>query len=77
MVILPDEQDIKDVWEYSNHIGADWLIVDKQLTDKLMPQYGFLLGEDIPDFLELKKELFKGTEYFTRIFKIKHGSEWR
>jgi len=75
MVTLPTEQDFKDVWQYSNHIGADWLIIDKQLTEKLMPQYGFLLKEDIPDFLELKKELFKGTEYFTRIFKIKHGSE--
>ena len=71
-VTLPDEQEIEDVWEYSKHIGADWLMIDKQLTDGLMTQFSYLLEEQIPDYLEIKKELFKGTEYFTRIFKIKH-----
>lgn len=72
LAVLPDEQNFQDVWEYSNHIGADWLIIDKQLTDNLMTQYQFLLGDRIPDYLELKKELSSGTEYTTRIFKIKH-----
>jgi len=72
MAILPDEQNLNDVWEYANHIKADYLIIDNKLTATLMPQYKSLLEDEIPLFIELKKEFFKGTEYFTRIFKFSH-----
>ena len=71
MAWLPDEQNLNDVWEYANYIEADYLIIDNKLTTALMPQYKPLLEDKIPSFLEIEKELFKSTEYFTRIFKIK------
>jgi 4-amino-4-deoxy-L-arabinose transferase-like glycosyltransferase len=68
--VIPDEQ-LKDTWEYANHIGADYIIINA-LTSTLMPQYEILLKEKTPTNLELCEEFFKQTEFHTRIFKIKN-----
>jgi 4-amino-4-deoxy-L-arabinose transferase-like glycosyltransferase len=69
---LPDEQNLQDVWEYADYIGADYLLIDNKVAASLMPQYKKLLERGtFPSNLELKKEFYKGTSYHTRIFKFK------
>jgi len=69
--ILPDEQNLNDVWEYAAFIGADYLVIDRHLTARLMPQYKDLLEDHLPPCLEIAQELFAGTDYQTRIFKFR------
>jgi 4-amino-4-deoxy-L-arabinose transferase-like glycosyltransferase len=63
---LPDE-DLPAVRDYANHIGAAYLIVDKQFTCALMPQYTALLEATLPSALRVVYEYDPRGAYHTRI----------
>lgn len=67
---LPDEPDLGDVQEYAAFIEADYLIIDRDFTCELMPQYEALLADPVPPGLVLCHEFNQGTPRHTRIFKF-------
>jgi hypothetical protein len=64
---LPDEQNLNDVLEYAGHIGAAYVIVDRNFTCRLMPQYAAWLTGPLPPCLQVAYEYGPGGATQARI----------